>query len=54
MRGSPELPTWLCRRIMLESASPIALADYASLSKCMPWSNLGLAVSAYFDGVQSV
>ena len=25
MRGSPELPTRLCRRIMLESASPIAL-----------------------------
>jgi len=25
MRGSPELLTWLCRRIPLESASPIAL-----------------------------
>jgi hypothetical protein len=25
MRGSPELLTRLCRRIMLESASPIAL-----------------------------
>lgn len=40
MRGSPGLPTRRCRRIMLESASPIAFADTAGLYKCMPWTNL--------------
>jgi hypothetical protein len=35
MRGSSELLTWLCRRIPLESASPIALPTMPTfLSAC--------------------
>ena len=52
MRGAPELPTRLCRRIMLESASPIAFADYASLYQCMPWSNLAKSASLFHNAIQ--
>lgn len=50
MRGSPGLPTRRCRRIMLESASPIAFADDASLSQCMPGTNLIQIAITSFDG----
>lgn len=51
MRGSPGLPTRRCRRIMLESASPIALADYANLAECMPWSNRDLNFKFFSDAL---
>jgi hypothetical protein len=35
---------------MLESASPIALADGADSSRCMPWTNLIRNASPFLDG----
>lgn len=49
MRGSPGLPTRRRRRIMLESASPIAFADDAGFCKCMPWTNLIQVGISSFD-----
>ncbi len=54
MRGSPELLTWLCRRIPLESASPIAFADYANLRKCMPKSNRTWTVSTFSNSANPI
>lgn len=50
MRGSPELPTRLCRRIMLEALPPSLWPTMPTFLKCMPWSNLAWTARDRSDG----